>query len=249
MSNKLAQVVIFQEDEKALNYRYRLPFQLNSNISVKSIEYDTEEFTNKNIKLVGPRPSRDSIYYLHPYKNNVYLHESIVEKHLLEEKLALYRRVGYLVGAKSINTKVVSSNPEKLSIDAEGKVQKKILKVEANFNSTKESKEQDSLEVYEEYSIQDNFDLNKNIDVLNNIIVEYNLHHEIGLKSLIDSRDSRDSGTMLTKKTISSEITSEYNSLLKISAQLSSPIFSASTDFKQSIETVKKLNINIEFVF
>lgn len=44
MNNNLPQVILFQEDEKALNYRYKLPFQLDVNVSIKSIEYDVEEF-------------------------------------------------------------------------------------------------------------------------------------------------------------------------------------------------------------
>lgn len=249
MNNNLPQVILFQEDEKALNYRYKLPFQLNSNISIKSIEYDVDEFKNNGIKLIGPQPTKNAIYYLHPYNENEYIHESKGEMYFLEEKLDLYRRVGALLGAKSISTKVILTESKKLEIDVEGKLQIKVVKGEASTNYTVQSKYQQALEITEKYNLQNNFDLHKNIDGLNDMIDKLNLHHELGIKSLIEARDSRNSGTSLSERTVKSEISSEYNSLLQVSAQLSAPVFSVGADFKRSLETLNKLNVNIEFEF
>src|SRR5690606_9625378 len=179
MHSSLPQVILFQEDEKALNYRFKLPFKLNSEIAVKSIEYDLEDIRASGVKLLGPRPSKDSIYYLHPYKNNEYIHESLGEMYFLQEKLDLYRRVGALLGAKSISTKVVLTESKNLTIDVEGKLQIKLVKAETSVNYTEQSKYQQALEISEEYNLQNNFDLHKNIDELHVMIDKLNLHHEL----------------------------------------------------------------------
>ncbi|WHT39529.1 hypothetical protein QNH98_02175 [Myroides sp. mNGS23_01] len=247
--NTLQEIILFQEDEQALNYRYKLPFMLDKKIAIKSIEYDVEAFLSKGIKLIGDRPSTGAVYFLHPYKNNEYIHANNIEAYLFEEKFTLYRRVGALLGATSISTKVVSIEVEKLEIDVNGKVHVKAVNGEANVNYKRDSKYSRLEIVSEKIKQEAHFDRNKNIDELRKLMDDLNLHHEIGITSLIDARDSRDSGVLLKEKKIVSEISSEYNSLLKISAQLSSPVFNVSSEFKRSLETVKKLNIEIEFIF
>lgn len=249
MKNNLPQVVLFQEDEKALNYRYKLLFQLNNNISIKSIDYDIDEFKNNGIKLIGPQPTKDAIYYLHPYKKNEYLHESLGEMFFLEEKMNLYRRVGALLGAKYISTEVVLLESKKLEIDIEGNLRIKAINAGTNINYLEQSKYQNFQITKEKIEFKDNFDLNKNIDELRDMIDKLNLHHELGIISLIDGRDSRVSGVSLKYRKVSSEISSEYNNLLEVSAQLSSPIFSIGANFKRSLESLNKLNVNIEFEF
>lgn len=249
MNDNLPQVILFQEDEKARNYKYIIPFELNSDVAVKSIEDDVEDFKNGEVKLVGPPPTKDAIYYLHPYKDKEYVHESLGEMYFLEEKLELYKRVGYLLGAKSISTKVILTESKKLEIDIEGKVQVNTVNAGANVNNSKQSKYKETLEISEKYNQKENFDLNRNIDELKDMTQTLNLHHETGIKSLIDARDSRNSGVELSERKVKSEISSEYNRLLKISAQLSSPVFSVGIDFKNSLKTLNTLNVDIEFVF
>jgi len=249
MKNNLPKVVLFQEDEKADNYRYKLPFILNSDIAIKSIEYDVEEFTNNGIKLIGPQPTKNAIYYLHPYKNNEYIHESLGEMYFLEEKMNLYRRVGALLGAKYISTEVVLSESKKLEIDIEGNLRIKVVNAGTNINYSEQSKYQIFQVTKEEIEFKDNFDLNKNIDELRAMIDKLNLHHELGIISLIEARDSRDSGVSLKSRKVSSEISSEYNSLLEVSVQLSAPVFNVGANFERSLETLNKLNVEIDFEF
>lgn len=204
---------------------------------------------NSGIKLIGPQPTKNAIYYLHPYNKNEYIHESLGEMYLLEQKMNLYRRVGALLGAKSISTTVVSTESKKLEIDVEGNLRIKVIKADTNINYSEQSKYQRFQVTKEEIEFKDNFDLNKNIDELRAMIDKLNLHHELEIISLVEGRDSRDSGVSLKSRKVNSEISSEYNSLLEVSAQLSSPIFSVGTDFKRSLETVNKLNVEIEFNF
>lgn len=249
MSENLPKVILFQEDEKALNYRYKLEYQLNQNISIKSLEYDLEKFNNSAITLEGSQPTNDSMYYLHPYKTGVYVHESLGEFHFLKEKMELYRRVGALLGAKSISTKVILTKSEKIDIDIDGKVRVKVINAGVDLNIIKKSGYSEALEISEKYELQSNFNLNKNIDELKNMIKNFNLNHESDIVSLINARDSRSSGTALLERKVKSEISSEYNNLLKVSAQLSSPIFNVDTNFKKSLEEMSSITLEMEFIF
>jgi hypothetical protein len=243
------QIVIFQEDEKALNYRYKLDYPTGPNILVKSLEHDYEEFKEKNKIISNNRVNDKTVYFLHPYKDNVYVDESIGENYFLEEKLELYKRAASLLGAKSISTKVSLMERQSITTDANGEVNYNAIKLEAGSKSKIENNYKNSLEIFEEFETQDNFNKERNIDDLYKFIETNNLDHELGLVTLIERRDSRQSGTLLTKRTVKSEITSEYNNLLEVSAKLNSPVFSVSGGYKRKLQEVNTLMVDIEFIF
>lgn len=249
MKTNMPKVVLFQEDEKALNYRYKLDYPTGPDVQVKSLEHDYDEFARKN-KLIGAnRVDSNTLLFLHPYKNNVYLNESLGENYFLEEKLELYKRAASLLGAKSISTKVTFKESRSVSTDINGEVKYNLVSLEGDSKSEIENNYKNSLEICEEFEPQNNFDKDKNISDLKEFIDAHNLHHEIGLVSLIEGRDSSQSGTLLTKRTVKSEITSEYNNLLEVSAKLNSPVFSVSGGYKRKLEEVNTLLVDIEFIF
>jgi len=249
MSNKLPQIVLFQEDEKALNYRYKQDYQIGSDIQIKSLEYDYDEFAKTNEVISNKRVSDNSLYFLHPYKNNVYLNESLGEDYFLKEKLALYKRAAALLGAKSITTKVTFKESRKLNTDVNGDVKYKVVEIEGGSKREIVNSYKNALEITENFEIQENFDKAKNIKELNKFIQEHNLHHEIDLISLIEARDSTNSGTLITSQNVKSEITSEFNDLLEVSAKLNSPVFNISGGYKRKLEEVNTLMIDIDFIF
>ncbi|WP_318639703.1 hypothetical protein [Flavobacterium ardleyense] len=247
--NILPQTILFQDDEKSMNYRYKLDYTLNKDISVKSIEYDLEELKNSGFELYGPRPDNDSIYYLHPYKDNVYVHESLAENFLINEKVDLFKKVAADLGATSISTKVSFLETKKIVVDINGKVQVKVFKGGIDSHSDKVQSLKSSIERTYKIEKSDNFDLNANIDKWSKYICHHNLKHETDLVALIEDRDPRISGRYITESTVKSEMTAEYSNLLKVSAQLSSPIFNVSSDFQRSLETVNSVNVEIIFKF
>lgn len=249
MSKNIPQIILFQEDEKALNYRYKLNYPTGTNIQVKSLEHDYEEFAETNKIISNNRVDDKTLFFLHPYKNNVYLNESLGENYFLEEKLELYKRTASLLGAKSISTKVTFKESRSISTDSHGEVQYNLISIEGEVKSDIENNYKNSLEIKEEFEPQDNFNKDKNIIELKKFIEDHNLHHEIGLLSLIEGRDSSQSGTLLTKRTVKSEITSEYNKLLEVSAKLNSPVFSVSGGYKNKLKEVKTIYIDIDFIF
>ncbi|MEW4925774.1 hypothetical protein [Algibacter sp. 2305UL17-15] len=248
MNKNPAQIVLFQEDEKALNYRYKQNYHIGSEIQVKSLEYDYDDFA-KNNKLIGNRVNENTLYFLHPYKNNVYLNESLGEEYFLEEKLQLYKRAASLLGAKSISTKVIFKESRTINTDVNGEVKYKVVSIEGGSKRQIVNSYKNSLEITEEFELQNNFDKAKNIKELNEFIDKHNLHHEIGLISLIEARDSSNSGTLITSRKVKSEITSEYNNLLEVSAKLNSPVFNISGGYKRKLEEVNTLMVEIDFIF
>ncbi|KIA89576.1 hypothetical protein [Kaistella jeonii] len=250
MNEQIPEIILFQKDENALGYKYQLPTknQLSSSIEVKSIDYDVEDFS-QNFELIGGRPKENSVYYLHPYRKNTYVHESQGENYFIAEKIALYRKIGFYLGAKKIDTKITFKKEKRLITNADGTISYNLVDAEIKIKTEKEEKYKEEYEIHEDVELQDNFDLKKNLMDCRKFIKDHYLGHETELLSLIDFRDSSESGVLLTKKNVITEITSEYNNLLEISAKLSSPVFSVSTNFKSKIETLNIVNIDITYNF
>ncbi|WGU71308.1 hypothetical protein QIU18_05415 [Capnocytophaga canimorsus] len=151
---------------------------------------------------------------------------------------------------KKIETKVGAEESQKIEVDAQGNVTfAPVAKLEGGVKIEKNQNNKISLEIEDSFELQPNFNLHKNIEELRSLIEKFNLHHEIGIISLIDSRDSTNSGTLLKKRKIKSEITSEYNHLLEISAKLNVKAFEISATFKRKVEKMNKLTLEITFEF
>lgn len=256
---KPKQILLFQEDEIALGYESRLPSGIKmKDIDVKSIEYDVEEVKSKYV-LLGEQPNEHSVYYLHPYQKNTYVNEKLGEDFLLRAKMELYKKVGQLLGAKSISIDVLSINncEIKININVEGRDSAGVITggipigagVKVENTDIRDYKRK--FEISSTYCIQNDFDLDKNIDELRDMIDQFNLHHETDLVSLINDRDVRSSGgSMLKSRSIKSEISSEYNKILDISLKLSVPdVFDLSSEFNRNTRIIKKIEVNINYEF
>ncbi|QNS41238.1 hypothetical protein H0S70_13055 [Chryseobacterium manosquense] len=250
MKEQLPEVILFQADEKARGYEYQLPpnKQLPKTIKVKSFDYDLADFLKK-FTLVGGRPSQNSVYFLHPYKNNIYVSDNLDASYFLKEKIHLFKKVGQLLGAKSIKTKVKESQSEVNTFAGKIEALYKLIKGSGEIKSETTKIDKTSLEISDTYELQDNFDLNKNIDNLRKLIRENNLNHELELISLIDARDSRTSGTKISKRHVNSELSSEYNHLLETSMAIQNPVFDVSAKFNKHTNRLNVLSIDITYEF
>lgn len=249
MKNKLPEVVVFQDDENALNCRFKIPYSLGNEIAVKSIEYDLDDFKEKHTLIGNKRTSVGDVYFLHPYKDNTYVEQSVIENYLFEEKIGLYVRVAALLGAKSIETNVSLEQTCIYELGVDGKVSYKVVELGVDY---KEKVEQNLSKIcnVKEYHIQgEDFDLYKNLDEIYKMIKKYNLHHERSLINLIESRDNRESKVQLVAKNATTELTQELNQLYELSAKLSSPVFSLSAGFTEKIKKINTIKISLHFEF
>ena len=244
-----AKVVLFLEDEKALNYKYKTVINLTKDIEIKSLDYDFEKFENEFTLISESKTSYGDIYFLHPYKSNTYVNEKNAEQYLLHEKLNLFRRAASLLGAVSISSKVIVKNIDSIETDTNGKVRWKIADAGIDVKTKSTNNLKSSLEIYDEYKLESNYNHQENLENLRKFIEENNLNHELQLIDLIEGRDYKKSGTSLKKKKIKTEITQEYNNLLEISARLKSPVFSLNSSFHKKLKNVKTLEVEIEYNF
>lgn len=249
MSNRLPQIVVFQEDELMQVYPYMLPYKMDSNIAIKSIDYDLEDFQN-NFKIISKnRPSLSDVYFLHPYKENIYIEQSMAENHLIQEKLALYTKIASLVGASQVKTYVRFEEAKSYELDVEGNLNYKVVTVSAEYKEKQEQRFSESIDDVSQYVRKDNYNLHKNIDEIYELINKNNLNHEIQLKSLVEGRDDRRGGVQLTNKSIKLELTSEVNSLYQLSAKITSPVFKVNANLKESLKAVNRLFLELHFEF
>lgn len=173
MSKNMPQMVLFQDDEKALNYRYKLDYPTGSDIQIFSLEHDYDEFV-KTKKLIGGRVNNQTLYFLHPYKTNEYLNESLGEDYFLKEKLELFHTIAYKLGAKSISTKVSFEETHAIETDHNGKARFKVVSLESDVKRKIENEYKKYLEISDKFTLQDNFDMDKNISELRKFIEDHN---------------------------------------------------------------------------
>lgn len=249
MSQNLPEVVLFQNDEKSLGYKFEenAP-QLSPKIEIKSIDYDAEDFI-KNFELIGGKPEENSVFYLNPYKSNTYVHESKADKYFLAEKIALYRLVAYYLGATKVESIVTIDEQAILSTDKEGNLSYKFVKAKVRTKKEMEESYFETCHITEDFKLNENYDIKNGIILCEKLIIDNNLQGETELILLLKTRHSELVGSQSTKKTINTEISSEYNSLLEVSATLTSPIFSVSGSFTRSVKTLNKIRVAITFTF
>ena len=189
MNQNLPEVVLFQNDEKSLGYKYeeKAP-QLSTKIQIKSIDYDAEDFKN-NFELIGGKPEENSVFYLDPYKSNTYVHESKAEKYFLAEKIALYRLVAYYLGANKVESIVTIDKQAKLCIDKKGNLSYKIIKAEVTTKKEMEERYFETCHITEEFKLNENYDVKNGIILCEKLIIDNNLQGETDLISLLKTRD------------------------------------------------------------
>ncbi|WP_099364951.1 hypothetical protein [Sphingobacterium sp. 1.A.4] len=243
------EVILFKTDEAALNYRYKIPYALDPTISVKSIDYENNYFKENNLEVIGGLPKLNSIYYKHPYEQNKYVSADQGELYFLKQKMALYRMVGTRLGAKKIKTIICSSKyqSQKLDLDSKGSV--KIVSGELKIKKDRNESTEQVLMVERSCEVLPTFDIDKNIAFLKDYFDRNNLYHEVDLLTLIEGRSFNETGVITKSEKSRSEVTHEFNSLVKKGLELTHPAFNLSADYQSSVQTINKLVLEIEFEF
>lgn len=253
---QIKDIIIFQDDETALGYKFAESFPIDfplENISIKSSEYDVDFFKEHNLQIIGDQPKNSQdIFLKHPYLDNTYINSdfSDLQDYFLKQKINFYKKVAKDLGATAINAKVsrIEISEDEINVKVDGKHVSGVG-VEIDVKNNEKSDFQNKYSFESRFEIQKNHNLSDNIDRMKEFINSHNLNHELDLISLIDSRDSRISGNLLKYEKITSEITSEINKLKKISGRLRIPVFSLKADFERNISTYTKIELEIEYFF
>lgn len=250
--NKInSQVVLFESDEKSLNYVYEPNGKNLNGIKVASIEFDKENFLQN--KIIGPLPEVGSIYYRHPYKPNCYVNSKLSELFFMEEKITFFSNIVKLLGGTKFSGKVKIEEIKTIDTSISGKIKYKIAELDAKTKKNEEEKLSSKLELNIEFSKDNesfNFDRISSYNKALEMLEANNFSAEISLVGLVDSRNPY-IGNSNSKQTLKTELTSEFNIATEYSANLSlmKGIFSLSSGFEEQIASLKKVSIIIEVEF
>lgn len=133
-------VILFESDERSLNYKYeKFADKLNST-KVLSLEYDKDQFLN-DYEIVGQQPEIGSVYYKHPSRPNCYVDSSTSDEYyFMQEKIEVYGKVAKLLGATKFEANVTLESMEKMTFGANGDFQYKVIKMDSDLKKTETSK-------------------------------------------------------------------------------------------------------------
>lgn len=249
----LPKIIIFQEDERARNYRWKLPEKSTFRrqpIMVRSFEYDKDEFLKNNEVIVDNKNfDLDTVFYLHPNRDNVYIEQSKFEDHIFKERILRYIAMAQKLGAKKATLTAELLETKSLDIDANGSVRYKVFKMESNYKKEVEEKFKKTYLDSTEYQPSENFDLVKNFKEAQQWIKDENLYFDLDLIHFVNSRNP-ETDNLLSKKTLITKLTQDTNELLSISANLAvGPLFSLKAGFKENVSSLKELLLKIELEF
>jgi len=251
ISNINSPVVLFESDEKSLNYKFEPNGNNLNSITVASIEYDLDAFLQN--KIIGQLPEIGSIYYKHPFKVNCYVNSKMSELYFMEEKILLFSNIVKLLGGKKFSGTLKIEEIQKIDTSISGRIKYKIAELDTKTKKSEEDKLTSKLELNVEFSKDNefiNFDRISSYNKALEIIESNSLNAETSLIGLIESRDPYIGNSNL-KQTLKAELTSEFNSALENTANLSlmKGIFNLNVGFDKHISEMKKINVHLEIEF
>lgn len=248
-----SKIVIFQEDERARNYIWKLPEKSTFNrqpISVKSFEYDKEAFLkNYEVIINNKNFDIDTIFYLHPNRDNVYIEQSQFEDYVYRERILRYMEMAQKLGAKKTSLSAELNETKKLDIQANGEISYLSFKMDVGYKEEVEKKFTNTYLNIAEYERSESFNLKEKYEEAQKWIKEENLYFDQDLINFVKSRNPA-TNNLLSSRTITTKLTQQTNELLAISANLNvSSIFSLKAGFRENISYLKEITLKIEMDF
>lgn len=244
-----SKIVLFEEDERSLNYKFeKFADRLNST-EILSLEYDKDKFLN-DYEIVGQEPEIGSVYYKHPSKLNCYVDSSLDEYYFMQEKISVYTKVVQLLGATSIEATFILDSIDKMEFGANGDIKYQYVDVNSSYKEFETNKITQKLILQDSYEIQPNYDMQSSYREASLFINSQNFSSDPILKGLLDSRNPK-SGSLLKRQIIKTELTSDYNKLLEFSAGLNvmSGVFNLNMSFSKKFESIKKVYLEMTINF
>jgi hypothetical protein len=244
-----SKVILFEEDERSLNYKFEKYSDKLMSTDILSLEYDKDEFLN-SYEIIGQLPEIGSVYYKHPSKINCYVNSTLDEYYFMQEKIEVYAKVAQLLGATKFDATVVLDSQEKNIVIVNGDIQYNVVKTEASYNKEQTNKIIQSLNFNRKIKIEPDFDKHSSYNEACQFLKSRNFTADPSLNGLLESRNPYN-GSVTEEQTIKTELTSEYNELLEFSAGLEvmKDVFKLNLGFSRKFESIKKVNLDIKIYF
>lgn len=245
------QVVLFENDEKSLNYKFE-PYGKNLNsTTIASIEYDRESFLQNEI--IGQHPEIGSVYYRHPYKHNCYVNSNLEDLYFMKEKFELFSNIVKLLGGKRFSGIAEIDEIETLDSSLNGEIKYKIVELDANTKKTENARLNSKLILTVDFNQENElveFDRITSYEKVKEIIKKNNLSAETSLLGLVESRNPF-IGNSNIRQTLRTELTSEFNSIVSYAASLKlmENVFNLNMSFDKQVSKIKKVNLLLEIEF
>ena len=244
-----SKIILFEDDERSLNYRFEKFANKLKSTGVLSLEYDKDQFLN-NYEIIGQSPVIGSVYYRHPNKPNCYLDSTLDEYYFMQEKIEIYGRIAQLLGATGFEATVVLDSVESMDFDANGNIKYKVIELNASVREMETKKISQRLELNREIELKPDFNKKASFNEAVDFVKSHNFSSDPSLKGLLNSRNP-DGGSVTRSQTLKTELTSEYNELLEFSAGLNvmGDVFKLSMGFSKKFESIKKVNLDMKIYF
>lgn len=245
------QVVLFENDEKSLNYKFEPHGKNLNSTTIASIEYDRELFLQNEI--IGQRPEVGSVYYKHPYKHNCYINSNLEDFYFMNEKMELFSNIVKLLGGKRFSGTAEIDEIETLESNLNGEIKYNVVELDANAKKNENARLNSKLILTVDFNKEDElveFDRVMSYEKVKEIIKQNNLSAETSLLGLVESRNPH-IGNSNTKQILRTELTSEFNSVVGYAAKLKlmEDVFSLNMAFDKQVSKIKKVNLLLEIEF
>ncbi len=246
---ELKKVIHIENDELALNYKYRVTKGDLSDIEICSYEYDREKLTNR-CNFYPQGSWEKGTYFLSPFKEekNTYIKAEHFESYILEQKSNAISEIAQLLGASSYNFKLELEEEQKVSYDTKGEITYKVVEIQGSVKK-EESKKLTKKFVHKE-TYRGKPVTMESYEEAKKMAEKYNLTLSPRIRTLLQ-KCSPDVVNKIETMEVSFFMTEEINNTLDTALNLNvANVFKLSAGYKKIAETRKSVQgiLNVEFL-
>ncbi len=246
---KLKDIILKTTDENAQSYKWDEKSQKLRGIQVISEDYDLKEL-QEDITFIGIQSNKDQVFVKDPSYKNTFIEITKAEDRFFKNKIKNYKRIAYLLGAKSFTAKAEFIEEKKFTIEVDGNISYKVVKIDGDYKKEQSEKFNASYKLNSEFEPDPNFDRYRAFDEANELVKTLNFQNEIDIVGLIENNNPTDQSRE-KKQIVKLELTNELNDLLEMSFNINvmSGVFNLGGGFKSTTESLNKIVLETEIIF
>ena len=246
---KLKDVLLVTSDEKALSYSWDEKAKNLNGVQVISNDYDLGTLM-KELKFIGLQKDKEQVFIKDPFYSNTYVDVTKAEERIFKNKIKSYKRIAYLLGAKTFSAKAEFIEENKFATEIDGSVTMRVVKIDGEFKKEQIQKFNSTYDLNSEFEPDLNFDRKRAFEEAKQLVKELNFENEIDIVGLIENNDPSDQNRE-KRQTLKLQLTNELNDLLEASFSINAMAgtFSLGANFKSTTESTKKIILQTEIIF